>query len=108
MRQTVPYPPIAELAGAEEILVPGVGLKEGLILDLADELTDYVAHSDRREHEIRAASVTLGRRYKFDEAHALQVERLSLALFDQLVALLARYHRRAAPNLRRALGYVPR
>ena len=83
----VVYERLAELAGAEEILVPGVGLKEGLVLDLADELTNYVAHSDRREHEIRAASVTLGRRYQFDAAHALQVERLSLALFDQLAAL---------------------
>ncbi len=83
----VVYDRIAELASADEIIVPVVGVKEGLVLDLADELRNFSAHSDRREQEIRAAVVTLGRRYQFDEAHGQQVARLSLALFDQLAAL---------------------
>ena len=81
------YERIAELAEADQITVPGVGVKEGLVLDLADELRNHVAHSDRREHEIRAAAVTLGRRYQFDETHALQVARISVGLFDQLEKL---------------------
>ena len=83
----VVYERIAELTGTEEILVPGVGLKEGLVLDLADELGDRVAHSGRREQQIRTAAVTLGRRYQFDEAHGHQVAWLSLELFDKLEAL---------------------
>lgn len=83
----VVYERVAELARAEEILVPGVGVKEGLVLDLVDELRNEPAHADRREQEIRAAAVTLGRRFQFDEAHGHQVARLSLALFDQLSEL---------------------
>lgn len=83
----VVYERVGELARADEILVPGVGVKEGLVLDLVDELRNEPAHSDRREQEIRAASVTLGRRFQFDEAHGQQVARLSLDLFDQLSEL---------------------
>ncbi len=81
------YERIAELAGTEDIVVPAVGVKEGLVLDLADELRNFVAHADRREREIRAAAVTLGRRFQFDEAHGRQVAQLSLELFDQLTEL---------------------
>ena len=83
----VVYERIAGLVGAEEILVPGVGVKEGVLLDLADELSDRRAHRDRVLEEVRAAAVTLGRRYRFDEVHGRQVARLSLALFDQLRVL---------------------
>jgi exopolyphosphatase/guanosine-5'-triphosphate,3'-diphosphate pyrophosphatase len=83
----VVYERVAALAGAQELLVPGVGVKEGLVLDLVDELWHHAEHSDRREQEIRAAAITLGRRFQFDEAHGLQVAKLSLALFDQLQEL---------------------
>ena len=80
----VVYERVATIAGAKELLVPGVGVKEGLVLDLVDDLWHHAEHSDRREHEIRAAAITLGRRFQFDEAHGTQVAKLSLALFDQL------------------------
>lgn len=80
----VVYERVAELANATEILVPGVGVKEGLVLDLVDELRNTTAHSDRRFEQIRAATVTLGRRFQFDEAHGHHVAGLSLSLFDQL------------------------
>jgi len=83
----VVYERVASLAGAQELLVPGVGVKEGLVLDLVDELWHHAEHSDRREQEIRAAAITLGRRFQFDEAHGLQVAKLCLALFDQLRAV---------------------
>lgn len=85
----VVYERVAELANAQSILVPDVGVKEGLVLDLVDELRDEAAHSNRREQEITAAAITLGRRFQFDEAHARQVARLSLELFDQLGELHA-------------------
>jgi exopolyphosphatase/guanosine-5'-triphosphate,3'-diphosphate pyrophosphatase len=83
----VVYERVASLAGAQELLVPGVGVKEGLVLDLVDELWHHAEHSDRREQEIRAAAIALGRRFQFDEAHGLHVAALSLALFDQLQEL---------------------
>ncbi len=83
----VVYDRIAEVVGAKEIIVAGVGVKEGLVLDLADELDDQPAHRNRQIEEIRAAALTLGRRYQFDEVHGEQVARLSLELFDQLGVL---------------------
>jgi exopolyphosphatase/guanosine-5'-triphosphate,3'-diphosphate pyrophosphatase len=80
----VVYERVADLAGASEILVPRVGLKEGLVLDLVDELRNHTAHWDRREGEIRTAAILLGRRFFFDEAHASQVAKLSLTLFLEL------------------------
>jgi len=80
----VVYERVAELARAPEILVPRVGLKEGLVLDLVEELRSHTAHSDRREREIQAAALILGRRFQFDETHARQVTRLALLLFDEL------------------------
>jgi exopolyphosphatase/guanosine-5'-triphosphate,3'-diphosphate pyrophosphatase len=81
---SVVYERVADLAGAEEIVVPRTGVKEGLVLDLLDRITDEAAHSDRHEHTIHAAALTLGRRFQFDENHGQQVARLSLLLFDQL------------------------
>jgi exopolyphosphatase/guanosine-5'-triphosphate,3'-diphosphate pyrophosphatase len=83
----VVYERVAVLAGADEILVPRVGLKEGLLLDLTDALQNRRAHSDRHDRELCAAAVSLGRRFQFDEAHARQVAKLALDLFDQLARL---------------------
>lgn len=83
----VVYERVAELAGVDEILVPRVGVKEGLVLDLDEQLTDEAAHSSHRDRTIRSAALALGRRFQFDEVHGEQVARLSLALFDGLVDL---------------------
>ncbi len=78
------YDHLAHLAGAEEILVPGVGVKEGILLDLVDDLISHTSHEVRREEQLTKAAISLGRRFMFDEAHGLHVARLSLSLFDQL------------------------
>ena len=80
------YDRVAELAGAERIRVPGVGVKEGVLLDLVEELTGG-AGLGRRERIVREGARTLGRRYLFDESHALHVADLALSLFDQLSAV---------------------
>lgn len=80
----VVYERVAELAGAQDIVVPRVGVREGVLLDLVDDLADHGAHASRQERGLYAAAVALGRRFRFDEAHGLQVARLSLALFDLL------------------------
>lgn len=81
------YERLATLAGAQQILVPGVGVREGLVLDLADELTTRRAHEDRQAQEVLEAATHLGRRYVFDEAHAVQVAELAAMLFDALCEL---------------------
>jgi exopolyphosphatase/guanosine-5'-triphosphate,3'-diphosphate pyrophosphatase len=81
------YHRVATLAGAGEIVVPHVGVKEGVLLDLVEDRVTPRLHVDRQEREILGAAVALGRRYGFDEAHARHVALLSLALFDQLEAL---------------------
>jgi exopolyphosphatase/guanosine-5'-triphosphate,3'-diphosphate pyrophosphatase len=81
------YRRLCELAGCREIVVPFVGLREGLILDLAEELAAHREHRSRRERETLAAAVALGRHYLFDEAHCVHVSSLACALFDQLTEL---------------------
>ncbi len=80
----VVYERLATLAGAREMVVPNLGVKEGALLDLVDELTTGVAHQDRRERLVRSGALSLGRRYLFDEEHGRHVARLALALFDRL------------------------
>jgi exopolyphosphatase / guanosine-5'-triphosphate,3'-diphosphate pyrophosphatase len=78
------YERVALLVNAPELVVPGVGVKEGILLDLVDDVTGPVVHATRIEQQLLNAAVALGRRYRFDEGHGRQVGRLSLSLFDQL------------------------
>jgi exopolyphosphatase/guanosine-5'-triphosphate,3'-diphosphate pyrophosphatase len=80
------YDRVAELAGAERIFVPCVGVKEGVLLDLIDE---QVSDDGLGRHEriVREGALTLGRRYLVDEAHARHVAGLAMSLFDQLDGL---------------------
>jgi exopolyphosphatase/guanosine-5'-triphosphate,3'-diphosphate pyrophosphatase len=78
------YERVASLAGADELLVPAVGLKDGVLLDLAEDVASHQAHEDRKDRQAVAGAMAIGRRYMFDEAHALQVVRLAGSLFDQL------------------------
>lgn len=77
---------LADLARSDAFVVPGVGLKEGLASELVDKhfrAWDYKLD----ESQAARAAVQLGRRYHFDEAHATQVDRLAVQLFDRLRAL---------------------
>jgi exopolyphosphatase/guanosine-5'-triphosphate,3'-diphosphate pyrophosphatase len=78
------YERVASLVDAAEVLVPAVGLKDGVLLDLAEDLASHQAHEDRKDRQAVAGCVALGRRYMFNEAHALHVSRLAGSLFDQL------------------------
>jgi exopolyphosphatase/guanosine-5'-triphosphate,3'-diphosphate pyrophosphatase len=76
---------IIRLAGAEDVQIPHVGLKDGLLLDMAEELfgTSKRLHRD----QVLAAAVQLGRKYRFDEQHANTVMTLAGSVFDQTRAL---------------------
>jgi exopolyphosphatase / guanosine-5'-triphosphate,3'-diphosphate pyrophosphatase len=78
---------VARLAGTERILVPRVGVKDGLLYDLAADAARHVAHEGELDRTTLSAAVTLGRRYRFDERHARHVRFLSLSLFDQLMGV---------------------
>ncbi|MDZ7815926.1 MAG: Ppx/GppA phosphatase family protein [Planctomycetota bacterium] len=75
---------IAELAKVESILVPHVGIKEGVMFDVVDDLFSKSGADDRYEQELCANCVALGRKFYFDEPHAEQVSALAVSLFDQL------------------------
>jgi exopolyphosphatase/guanosine-5'-triphosphate,3'-diphosphate pyrophosphatase len=78
------YAHLAKLAEVDEIIVPRVGVKEGVVLDLLEDMVGPAVHASRLEQQAFNGSLALGRRFQFDELHARHVTRLSLALFDQL------------------------
>jgi len=81
------YGRLATLAEVSTLYVPHVGIREGVVLDLVADLTGERAQIDRKIQELLTQAVTLGRRYLFDEGHAVRVGELSLSLFDQLKPL---------------------
>ena len=67
------------------ISAPGVGLKEGVLVDLARRHfipEDFPAEAAA----LNDACLRLGRRYHFDEAHGTLVARFAVRLFDDLAA----------------------
>ncbi len=83
------YERIAAAYGAEVILVPQVGLKDGVLVDLVDDLLAHAQHASRHDQDVYAGALELGRRFDFDEAHAVHVAQLAASLYDQLAALHA-------------------
>jgi exopolyphosphatase/guanosine-5'-triphosphate,3'-diphosphate pyrophosphatase len=81
------YHHLARMAGADEVLVPGVGVKEGIVLDLVQDMVSHATHEVRKEEQLTKAAISFGRRFMFDEAHGLHVAKLSLSIFDQLQEL---------------------
>ncbi|MDE3169060.1 MAG: HD domain-containing protein, partial [Acidobacteriota bacterium] len=78
---------VARWLRLRSMLVPGVGVREGLLLQIVGEQYSGGVISD--EEKDRAAAFLAGvrwfaRRVNYDAPHAEQVARLSLSLFDQL------------------------
>jgi exopolyphosphatase / guanosine-5'-triphosphate,3'-diphosphate pyrophosphatase len=78
------YERVATLAAVETILVPQVGVKDGLLIDLVDNLASRRSHEDRLDEQAYQGALVLGRRFHFDEAHGAHVARLAVDLFEQL------------------------
>lgn len=76
---------IMKAAQAPVLLVPEVGVKEGLAYELFQDVRELDPHFFG--NNLRDAAVALGRKYHFEEAHALCVSRLALQLFDQTTNL---------------------
>ncbi len=81
------YHRLGVVAGVREIIVPQVGLKDGLLHDLVDRLQPTPERAEVDRPGLVAAATSLGRRYLVDEAHARHVAALALSLFDQTATL---------------------
>ncbi|HKQ85439.1 MAG TPA: HD domain-containing protein [Candidatus Acidoferrales bacterium] len=78
---------LAEWLDLRSFLVPGVGVREGVLLQLVAEQYSATAESEedmRRDAELLESARWFARRMGYNEGHAEQVSRLSLSLFDQL------------------------
>src|SRR5208282_733176 len=78
---------VAQWLNLRSLLVPGVGVREGLLLDLMAEQYSGVAASEEekgRAAELLASVRWFARRLDYDPQHADQVSRIALSLFDQL------------------------
>lgn len=69
---------------ARELTVSSYGIREGILLDLAQVKPETADHGDARERSVWE----LARRSHFEEPHARQVQKLALRLFDSIGARL--------------------
>lgn len=76
---------VAGAFGLDSILAPGVGLKEGVLVDLA-RAHFMPADDGGQATAVIDACLRLGRRYHFDEQHGVLVARFAGKLFDDLAA----------------------
>lgn len=81
------YARLAERFEVEQIHVPNVGVKEGVMIDLVEGLTAHGGYTERHARDVLAGAVALGRRFRFEEAHGIQVARLAERLFDDLAEI---------------------
>jgi len=72
---------ILRQARVREILIPGVGVKDGLLSEIVWEILYRGKHLDR--DQVMNSAFQFGRKYAFDEKHGIVVSRLALQIFDQ-------------------------
>jgi exopolyphosphatase/guanosine-5'-triphosphate,3'-diphosphate pyrophosphatase len=76
---------IVQEAGVDEVVIPGIGLKDGVLLEVVSQLRDH----EKRLHrgQVLESARRLGRKYSFDEPHATTVAKLAVQIFDQTKAV---------------------
>jgi exopolyphosphatase/guanosine-5'-triphosphate,3'-diphosphate pyrophosphatase len=75
------YKCFLEQTQAQQVMVPVVSIREGLLIDL----TRGVDVQEEFSFQIIASAINLGRKYHFDEAHSLHVAALCMTIFDAFV-----------------------
>ncbi|RJP18097.1 MAG: Ppx/GppA family phosphatase [Deltaproteobacteria bacterium] len=80
------YHRIAELNGSDEILVPRVSLKDGVVQEILEREKGAEHLLDIRE-QVGVSCREMVARYRLDQKHAEKVCELALSLFDQTEAL---------------------
>jgi exopolyphosphatase/guanosine-5'-triphosphate,3'-diphosphate pyrophosphatase len=76
---------IAREAKIKEVRIPNVGLKDGILIDLAQSLMQTPRPSPREQ--VWTSALRLGEKYQFDSLHGNLVARLAGSLFDQTYPL---------------------
>ena len=71
---------VANEARVQEIQIPRVGVREGLLIDMARSLGRREPRPDRTQ--LITSAKLLGRKYDYEAEHAQTVSRFALALFD--------------------------
>lgn len=69
----------------DRLLIPGVGLKEGVALDLLRRRTNRSQRD--RFTQARIYALEVGERFNYDASHGAHVAKLALQLFDQLTPI---------------------
>jgi exopolyphosphatase/guanosine-5'-triphosphate,3'-diphosphate pyrophosphatase len=77
------YKHFLDRTSAEQVAVPLVSIREGLLIDLASGVDPEL--QEDFFSQVIASAVNLGRKYHFDEPHHRHVARLSMDLFDVLI-----------------------
>src|SRR5215467_7515913 len=72
---------IVQQAGVDEVIIPGIGLKDGVLLELLSQLHRHDEHLHR--DQVVESARRLGKKYFFDEKHANTVAKLAIQIFDQ-------------------------
>ena len=72
---------IAHEAKIREVTIPNVGLKDGVLWDMAYSLQEKMRVSPREQ--VWTSALRLGKKYQFDQDHAKLVSYLAGRLFDQ-------------------------
>lgn len=82
----VVYARLARIAGVDRLLVPRVGIKDGLVQEI---VTGHLAAFSAADHEdvVLSSCRALGRKYHYEAEHAETVLSLARQLFDQTQAL---------------------
>ena len=75
---------LGEWLGASQLVVPGVGVREGILHDLSAANFGPASAHDERAEGLRQQSRRFAARMHSDAAHCEQVRRLAAQLFDQL------------------------
>jgi exopolyphosphatase/guanosine-5'-triphosphate,3'-diphosphate pyrophosphatase len=72
---------ILRQSGVDELMVPSVGLKDGLLLDTIQEV--YGEKKSQYRDQVMSSALQIGRKYLFDEQHGLACTKFAGKLFDE-------------------------
>jgi exopolyphosphatase / guanosine-5'-triphosphate,3'-diphosphate pyrophosphatase len=76
---------VADIAGVKEVIIPYVGLKNGVLLEMARSMAQEMKLPNR--FQVWESAMRIGRKYQFDFDHASRISKLAARLFDQAVKI---------------------
>ena len=75
---------IAREVGVKDVLIPGVGLKDGVLIDMAHQV---VGPRLPRRDQALASAERMGRKYAYDAEHAVFTACMAVHIFNQSLSL---------------------